>query len=148
MKVTKRVGRVVKPFVNFPRWMGFGQLWANYEAIVKTIKDMRIHRPPVRTETFEEAKARLHLTDEDIQQRKRNCLILSIIYFTATLIFFIYSLYMIIHGHLGMILGLLITALMAAFTYREHFWYFQLKTRTLGNSFKDWLHFLFRGKRK
>jgi hypothetical protein len=37
---------------------------------------------------------------------------------------------------------------MAVFAYREHFWYFQMKTRTLGNTFQDWFSFLLRGIRR
>lgn len=147
MKVTSRIGKVFKPFVNFPRWMNLRQLWANGRGIVRTLKDLKVHRPSVKAETFEEAMQRLHLTEEDIIKRRKNCLILSIVYAFLTLIFFIYTVYMVIHLHLGMIIGLLITALMATFAYREHFWYFQLKTRTLGNTFQDWLAFLFRGRK-
>lgn len=148
MKVTSALGRVVKPFVNFPRWMGLTQVWANGRAIVKMLKDLRVHRPPTHTESFEEAIQRLNLTEEDVKERIRHCFILTIVYTTATLFFLFYTIYMVIHGHLGMILGILLTALMATFAYREHFWYFQMKTRSLGNGFKDWLFYLLRGKRK
>jgi intracellular multiplication protein IcmV len=74
----------------------------------------------------------------------KHCLLMSILYFIAGLLFLTYTLYMILHLHLGMILGLLVTALMMLFAYREHFWYFQMKTRKLGNTFKDWLSFVLR----
>lgn len=148
MKVTRRIGRVFKPLVNFPRWMNLDRLMANGRAIIKMFNDMKVRRPPVRQETFEEAMLRMHLTEDDIKERIRNTLTLSIVYSVATLIFLIYTLYMIFHGHIGMIIGLLITVLMATFTYRESFWYFQLKTRTLGNTFHDWARYFFRGRRK
>lgn len=144
MKVSSALGRVFKPFVNFPRWMNLRQLRANAAAIAKMIQDMRIHRPEVRRESFDEAIQRMNLTDEDIKDRMRTCLTLSVVYSFAALCFLIYTFYMIWHGHLGMILGILITALMAVFAYREAFWYFQMKTRTLGNTFRDWLSFLFK----
>jgi|688.fasta_scaffold488095_2 intracellular multiplication protein IcmV len=148
MKVTNRIGKLIKPFVNFPRWMNLAQLWANGRAIVKSIRDLKVHRPPVRKESFEEAIARLQLSEEDVKARQKNCLILSILYASFALLFLIYTVYLIIHGSLGMIIGLLITSLMTTFAYREHFWYFQLKTRTLGNTFRDWVSFLLRGGRK
>lgn len=148
MKVTKRLGRAIKPFVNFPRWMNLGQLRDDGRAILKSIQDLKVHRPPVRKETFDEAMTRLHLTEDDIQKRIKNCLLLSILYYSCALIFLIYTIYMVVHGHLGLIIGFLITALMLVFAYREHFWYFQLKTRTLGNTFHNWLSYIFRGGRK
>jgi intracellular multiplication protein IcmV len=148
MGVASRIGRVFKPLVNFPRWMGLNQLWANGRAIVKMVKDMKVHRPITHSESFEEAKARLHLSEEDLEKRKRTCFALSLVYSFAALCFLVYTLHMIIRLQLGMIVGILITILMAVFAYRESFWYFQMKTRTLRNTFKDWLSFILRGARK
>lgn len=147
MKVTKALGRIIKPLVNFPRWMGVQKIRENGRAIVKMIKDMRIYRPTVRQESFEEAMIRMHLSEEDIKARMKTCLILSIVYSCCTLLFLIYTVYMVWHGHLGMILGFLVTILVAVFAYREHFWYFQMKTRTLGRTFKEWASFLLKGAR-
>jgi intracellular multiplication protein IcmV len=145
MKVTRRIGKIIKPLVNFPRWMGVNQLRINAQFITTIWQDLKLHRPPVRRETFAEAKTRLNLTEDDIQKRLNNCLLLSVIYGLCTLILLGYTLYLIIHFQLGVILSFLLTSLMAALAYREHFWYFQLKTRTLGNSFSNWLSFLLRG---
>src|SRR5262245_15392808 len=98
MKVTKTLGRIVKPFVNFPRWMGLGQIRATAASIKKMFQDLRIHRPPVREETFEEAKQRLNLSEEDIQSRLKSCFWLSILYSFIALLLLIYTIYMISHG--------------------------------------------------
>jgi hypothetical protein len=144
MSLTKRVGRLFKPFVNFPKWMGLTRLVANARGIKKSIEDIRVHRPTVRVETFEQAMTRLHLTEKDIELRKRTCLILSIVYSLTTFLLLIYTLYLIIHLRLGAIIGLLITGLMAVFAYRESFWHFQMKTRKLGNTYRDWLSYMLR----
>ncbi len=149
MKVTSALGRMLKPLVNFPRWMGLAQIRANAAAIFRSFQDLRMHRPEVRKETFEEALVRLNLTEQDLKERMKTCLTLMILYAFAALCFLIYTIYMIVHGHLGMIIGSMLTALMAVFAYRESFWYFQMKTRKLGNTFKDWFSFYFkRGARK
>jgi intracellular multiplication protein IcmV len=127
--------------------MGLRQLRVNAAAIKAMFQDLRMYRPEVRRETFEEALQRLNLTEDQLKERMRTCLIMSCLYSFAALCFFIYSIYMIIHLHLGMILGILITILMAVFAYRESFWYFQMKTRKLGNTFQDWVSFMLkRGK--
>lgn len=144
MKVTSAFGRIFKPLVNFPRWMNLGQLKANAAAIKKMIQDMRLYRPAIREETFEEAMQRLNLTEEILKERMRTCFILGLLYTVGAIGFLIYTIYMIWHGHLGMILGILITVLLAVFAYRESFWYFQMKTRKLGNTFKDWVSYILR----
>jgi intracellular multiplication protein IcmV len=147
MKATRRIGRVLKPLVNVKLWMGLSQLIVNAKAILRNFNGMKVRRPAVRKETFEEAVARLSFSEDDIKNRMRSCLTLAIIYYFASLLFLVYTIYMIVHLQLGMVLGLLITTLMAVFAYREHFWYFQLKTRRLGNSFRNWLTFVFRGRK-
>jgi intracellular multiplication protein IcmV len=147
MKATRRIGRVLKPLVNVKLWMGLSQLIVNAKAILRNFNDMKVRRPAVRKETFEEAVARLNFSEDDIKNRMRSCLKLAIIYYFASLLFLVYTIYMMVHLQLGMVLGLLITTLMAVFAYREHFWYFQLKTRRLGNSFRNWLTFVFRGRK-
>lgn len=144
MKATTALGRMIKPFVNVSRWMGLAQLKANAVAIKKMIQDLRIHRPPVRQETFEEAMQRMNLTEEILKSRIKTCLWLSILYTVAAIVLLTYSIYMIVHGQLGMIIGILLTGLMMVFAYREHFWYFQMKTRKLGNTFRDWVSYILR----
>ncbi len=148
MGVTKRAGRVLKPLVNFPKWMGLRQLLDNFQNIRKMLRDLKMHRPVIRKESFEEAVTRMHLTEEDIHNRKRSCWILSWVYSLITILLFIYSTYLLFHLIFNCILGFLITALMAVFAYRESFWYFQMKTKSLGNNFQDWVRYILRGGRK
>lgn len=148
MKVTSALGRIFKPLVNFPKWMGLRQLKSNAAVISKMIKDLRVYRPGIHQETFDEAVVRLQLTEEDIKQRMRTCFTLSIVYSIIAILLLVYTIYLVLQLSLGMILGLLVTVLMSVLAYREHFWYFQMKTRRLGNSFQDWISFLVRGRRK
>lgn len=149
MKVTRAIGRIIKPFVNFPRWMNLNQLSNTAKTIVGTIKDLKTERQaPIRKETFEEARKRLNLSEEDLQERMKFCFRLSIIYLLVGLLFFAYTIYLIMHLSIGFILALLITALMFAFSFQQHFWYFQIKTRQLGATVKEWRNFLFRGAKK
>jgi intracellular multiplication protein IcmV len=143
----RRLGRMVKPLVNFPRWMGLSQILAQARIIAGLFKDFRSYpTEQVRKETFAEAMQRLNLTEQDIQARMKQCLWLSIIYTLVALVFLVYAIYLIMHGLLGsFILALLLTALMTTFAYQQSFWYYQIKTQQLGVSFKVWLKFLLRG---
>lgn len=148
MKITRALGRVVKPFVNFPRWMGLNQLVNTAKSILGGIKDLKTdQKVPVRKETFTEAKARLHLTEKDIEEREKFCFRLSILYFFVGLIFLAYTIYLISRLNIGFILGFLVTGLLFAFAFQQHFWYFQIKTRQLGATVKDWRNFLLRGSK-
>lgn len=149
MKVTRAIGRVVKPFVNFPRWMNLNQLWNTGRSIAGTLKDLKVEtNAPIRKETFEEAQQRLKLTDEDLNHRMKFCFRLSMIYLLVGLLFLAYTIYLILHLSIGFILALLLTALMFAFSFQQHFWYFQIKSRQLGATVKDWRNYLFRGAKK
>jgi intracellular multiplication protein IcmV len=147
MKVTRAVGRVFKPLVNFPRWMGLSQIWRQGQGIYRMIQDMRRPEQPIVRETFEEALKRLNISESDLKERMKFTYRFALIYTFFGLIFLAYTIYMIFHGLLGSILGLLITALLFTFAYREHFWYYQMKVRRLGCSFREWLNYLVRGTR-
>lgn len=144
MSIMGRMGKIIKPLVNFPRWMGFRQILDNGRNIVKTIQDLKIRRPAVRDESFAQAMLRLNLNESDLQERKRFCFYQAIIYFILALIFFIYTIYLILHFSLGVILSFLLALLMTTFAYREFFWYVQIRKKKLGCTFREVLAFLFR----
>lgn len=147
-KTFKAIGRVAKPFVNFPNWMGWKQIASdgkNVQALAKSFMALKKKRTP-RVESFEEAKARLKLTEEALALRTKSFLQMAIIYSIFGVLLLAYTIYIIIAGStfLGVFLGLALTFSAFAMSYREHLWYFQMKQRRLGCTFKDWSSFVLR----
>jgi intracellular multiplication protein IcmV len=153
MKPFKLMGKVVKPFVNFPQWMGWKQISSSsrdLKDLAKAVFRMKLEKTeeekPVG-ETFEQAMARLNINDEKLIQRQKQFLKLAIFYFALGLTLFIYAIHLFITTHffLASSVTIILSVLMFTYAYRQHFWYFQIKSRKLGRTFKDWVAFALKG---
>lgn len=146
MKVFKFLGKFVKPFVNFPQWLGWKQIVSSTRALKELAKTaFQISKGESRKESFEQAVSRLRLTEEDLKKRKKMFLRMALFYFLIGAGLFGYGIYLFVSTpyFLGGLLTLILSMLMFTYAYREHFWYFQLKARKLGCSFNDWMAFTF-----
>lgn len=135
------VGRVVKPLVNFPKWMNAKQLSSDASYIASLAKTLVKTEHAEREETFEEALVRLNLSEKDIQARYSEFKRLSIIFFTLFILLLCYFIYLIlgISGPVSWrayLLTLVVMGMALAQFIRFHFWLFQIKQRKLGCSFK------------
>lgn len=150
MKVIRGVGKLVKPFVNFPSWMGLRQLSSSGKGIANTAKG--IYQPDagankvVRKETFAQAVKRLNLSEQDLQQRLKTFWNMTLVYIFVALGLFGYGACLCFDGHFAAaFLSFILTALALSLALRQHFWYFQIKQRRLGCSMKEWFKGIFRG---
>jgi intracellular multiplication protein IcmV len=150
MKVFRSIGKVFKPLVNFPLWLG----WKQISSATKDLKETAEYvfnksesKTKKREETFEQAAYRLRLDDQAIEQRAMNFLRLAIFYLVFAAGLFIYAIYLFIEtSHvLGTAMSLVLSTVLLVYAYREHFWYFQLKKRKFGCTFKEWIAFTFKG---
>lgn len=132
--------KVVKPLVDFPRWMDTPTLANNAKMIAGLAKRIFTAPKATRTETFEEAMSRLNLTETDIQRRKKEFLRLICIFGLLSILLYAYSFYLLSHSYIrGGILALIVSTIALMRVFRFHFWYFQIKKRKLGCTFKEWL---------
>lgn len=145
------VKRVVTPFVNFPAWMGLAQIKDVTKRLVFTLKPMFV--PPAATdeqaESFEATMVRMNLTEGDLIIRQKEFMRLFLVYIFIAAGAFIYAFYLAwqhsIHGTIASFI-LMFVALTQAFRY--HFWLFQLRSRRLGCTFREWLDSGFLGEKK
>jgi len=140
MKITRGIGKVVKPLVNFPRWIGVSSLKQTAQALGKEAKSAFTEQKPEHQETYAEAIERLGLSTADVQRRMQWLLRFAMVYVGLASLIFIYALYLLISGHVAAgLLSLVITVFVLTLAFREHFRYFQMRTQHLGCTFKDWL---------
>ncbi len=133
--------RLFKRVVNPRAWSDFDRVRAGQRYIVGVCKTYFVPQAPVRgpTEDFTEAKTRLHLTDEMLQNRKNALLRLTLLMLFIASLLFIYILYNLFNAHFlaaGLSTVVLSIALVLAFRY--HFWYFQIKQQKLGCTLSEW----------
>jgi intracellular multiplication protein IcmV len=146
MKLFRVLWVAVKPFVNFPQWMGAKELIKN----AKKIKDLATTVVSVpqsgNRETFEQAVARLGLSEVALFKRRREFLWLSCVFSCIGFIilgYFVYHLY--VSHWIAAGVSFVLAAVAFAMAFRNHFWYTQMKYQRLGLCWRDWFK-LFLGK--
>ena len=141
MKIMRGIGKVTKPFVNFPAWMGVKQIKAAGANIKDTAKSLLDQPKSTRTETFEQAVARLGLDEQTLKQRQQTFLRMAMFYAAIALGLFGYAIYLLVGANfLAGIMSLVLSLLALTLAFRQHFWYFQIKQRKLGCTVKEWFY--------
>jgi intracellular multiplication protein IcmV len=130
-----------KTFFNPRGWLGYDQLKAQTLFLFAYLKQLFIPAKPDRIETFEEAVARLNLSEADIKEMRETYFYYSVLFLAIAVVAFLSSFYFIIvHGSFsGWLLTMAVSALLGAQAFRYNFWYFQIKNRKLGCTYKEWI---------
>lgn len=129
-------------YFGIPRLMGLSFLVSFNKNLAKNARGIFKPQQAKRQETFEEAASRLKLTEVDIQRRMREFLHLAIGFAALALLVLAYTVYLFWCGDIAAgMLGSLVTLITLTQVFRYHFWYFQMKKRKLGCTFKEWLKF-------
>ena len=137
-----------KTFVNPTGWIDYESLKTQNKTIWEVLKNLFSVRKPLYQETFEEAQARLSLTEEDIQLSIKNYRLYALLFLLLGLIVLFYSFYLLFrHGTFtGWLLGIASSGLFFSQAFRFDFWAFQIKRRKLGATFAEWKNSILGGK--
>jgi intracellular multiplication protein IcmV len=132
------------------QWIGYEQI-ANNGRTIKNMVD-NIIQPNANQEftaakSFEECMQHYQLTEEGLKKRMKNSLRVAQVCLTTSILMIAYWIYLFIHGlPLAAVVCIVLTLLLWAYAFREHFNYFQMKQRRLGCTFKEWFAAIFKGK--
>jgi intracellular multiplication protein IcmV len=140
-KVFRGIGRVLKPLVNFPAWMGWKSLKEDNQRLARLAKMVLApEKIEVHRETFEQAAARLGLDESDILARQRSFKRMALFYGFIALLLLIYAFYLLLSVEtvIGFLTGLIAVWITLALGFKQHFWYTQMKVRRLGLTFREW----------
>jgi intracellular multiplication protein IcmV len=129
-----------KTFFNPRAWLGYDSIKDQTRTISSFIKDAATVQQPEHKETFEQALQRLNLNEETIKVAARNYYYYALFFLALAILDFLYGFYLLFSegSILGFILALAVCALLLAQAFRNHFWYFQIKSRRLGCTFQEW----------
>ena len=126
--------------VRVDRWASYQYLKGTFQQTSAIVQDT--FTPPVAPKTkerFEDVVQRLGLSEQDIHERYRAYIRLFLIYGGLFLAILSYTVYMAFTGHfVSTLMALCLSAWMASFCFRYHYWSFQIKHRKLGCTLKEW----------
>ena len=143
MKIFRPIGRVVKPMVNFPKWMDLGNLVQNAKHIKTMAKGVVTTSKTDRQESFEEAKSRLGLNEADVAVQIQQYRLLTTIFTSMGLLLFAYAFVHLFWGNtLASFFTWILSAISFCLAFRYHFWVFQMRKQRLGHGFGDYCKYL------
>lgn len=123
------------------RWMSLSYLGETFQSFQSLTRDMVIPKKAQYSETFEQAMARLELTEQDINDRKKEFIRLFYFFIALGTVVIFYGLYL---AYQGLLLPALISFCLAFYSltqaFRFHFWHFQMKYRKLGCTVSEWMN--------
>ena len=129
-----------KTFFNPSGWIGYDTVKQTNATIWSILRSIFFPPTPEHPETFAESVARQHLTEEDIQNAEQRYLLLAYIFLVLGSVAFVMCFYFLIYHETlaGCLLAISTAALFFSQAFKYHFWYFQIKFRKLGCTFKEW----------
>lgn len=137
--------------LNVSAWVGAKHIKKNAILIKEISKDAfaggRSERDEPKKETFAQAMKRLNMTEAKLQKRIKASNQLIFLCGVLMIPMLVYTLYMLMsHFYLSSFVCLMLTALLGAYSFREHFNRFQMRQRRLGCTFGEWARDTFRMK--
>ena len=140
-KSESRLASLFSRVFRFRYWLDVSRIKGFTQYVIDLGKKLFLPQPQKAEETFTEAKTRLKLSDEQLQKREQALFRVSaLMVFFAVLLFF-YAIYQMVYGSiLGVILSVVVTLIALTLAFRYHFWYFQIKEKKLGCSWRIWLN--------
>lgn len=137
------VKKTVKSLFNFSAWMGADELRRSGSNIKQLAKSIFSVRNAQYEETFEQAVQRFNLSEADLKEREKAFGWMALFYGVLMGVLLAYMAYLWVWGTWSSVLmTLILSAVMASLAFRQHFWYFQVRERRLGCTFKEWFFFL------
>ncbi|EKE01722.1 MAG: IcmV [uncultured bacterium] len=144
------IKKLFKSFVDVKKWMSYDEVVTNTKTTIGLFRRLISYSKPeaIRHETYEEAVARLGMTEAQLLNRKKAFLYSALVYGAFALVLFIYLIYLLVNAYFfAAFFDLILACLLFLTAYLEHFWYMQMQKKKLGCGFQDWLNFILpRGK--
>lgn len=135
------IKNTVKANTNVKGWSGWDTVKKNATVVKTFVDDLKVPETDASSVqlTFEAAMKKYGMTEADVAKGMKArlqsawiCLAFSI----AALVWMVYLFY--IGMFLSGLVSLSLSALMAAYGFREHFYYFQMKRRKLNCTINEW----------
>lgn len=134
-----RIAAVLKNIFNIRWWIDYDRLKSYTVYLSDGIKKVFIPRQAQQAESFEKAVKEFNLTEKELAARQKGLYRLSLIMSALALFMLVYAGYHVFYGSLrATIISIVVMLIALVMAFRYHFWYFQIKQRQLGCSFRQW----------
>lgn len=142
MKI-KKANKIInfsKNIFKIRQWCDYDRVQASTVYIVRGLSRLFIpRRNSAAAESFDAAVARMRLSPQELTSKQNSLYTLSILMCCIAAVILGYAFFQLYYGAMRVFLICIILTLIAlALAFRYHFWYYQIKMRKLGCSFREW----------
>ncbi|MGQ3889896.1 type IVB secretion system protein IcmV [Legionella sp. CNM-1927-20] len=152
-KSGSRVGNLFKTIFNVRAWTDFDRLNAFTQYLANGVKFLFIPQKKDISSNealtkFDAAMAAMNLTEADLIARQKGLYRLSLLMCFAAFGLLCYAIYHLFYGGIhAVVISLVLTLVALALAFRYHFWYYQIRERKLGCTFREWYRRGFLGEK-
>lgn len=140
--VKKGLGKVFNFQVD--RWLDYPNLKGSAVYFYRQLKSLYKFETASRTETYEDAVARLKLSAEDLNIQRNHFEFFARIFFVLFLSILGYGLWISVNGNwMGGIMSLALAIYALTNAFRYDLWKYQIQQKKLGCSLKEWFYYRF-----
>lgn len=134
-----------KTYFNPTAWAGISTISELNDTLVGILKPMFTKHRPTREETFPVAMQRLGLVESEIETRIQRYSRYALIFVFCGLMSLFYGFYLLFRYHTlaGWFLAMGASGLFFSQAYQYDFWALQMKKRTLGLTWDDYIEYRF-----
>lgn len=138
-KSGSRIVKFFKNILNIRYWLDLERIKQFTLYLFNGFKNMFVPQAKAQGESFEEAVKTLHLSEQDLELKKKGLLRLSLIMLVIACTLLAYGVYQLYYGaYRAMLLSLVVFLIAIVLAFRYHFWYFQMKQQKLGCTLREW----------
>ncbi len=141
-KPASKTKRVIHWFFKPREWSDWDRSKSIARFFLEMIERFFVVRPQSeeKAETFDNAVAKYNLDEASLKAKAQGLERLSYSLVAVGVFLFFYAIYQLFYGSTrGMLIAVAETGIALVLAFRYHFWSFQIKSRKLGCSFKEWL---------
>jgi len=146
MKIRRSLFRAARPFLNIRQWAQVDYLKRSGKNIYGLARGLVTPGKAARGESFDAAMSRLKIDEKAVRNRQRQSFVLALVFFIVGILLLAYAVMRAYRGHIiSTLISFVIAGVSFAESFRNHFWYVQIKERRLGLTFNEWWNYI-RGK--
>lgn len=143
-----RTARLFNNIFRFRAWSDFDRSLSTGSYFANSFKRLFTVQEKGSAESFNEAMSRYNLTEQQLDARKNGFYRMALLMVIIAIGLFSYMFYNLFYGALlAALVSSFVGMLAMALAFRYHFWYYQLKSRKLGCSLKEWFSVAILGKK-
>ncbi len=140
-----RIVKIFKNIFNVRFWLDYDRLHTFFKYVGSSLKTMFVPQKrkakPNDHESFNKAVLNLNLSEKNLLAKQKNLYLTSVLLSGMAVLLILYTGYLLVYGsYQGAVVGLSVTLITSTLAFRYHFWYFQIKNKKLGCSFREWFN--------